>query len=585
LTGWSGPGQVAQTLPPHAVRNVFFRSLMRTCGRLSSILFVPVALLAVAHPINAQQRDTTPGYPIRDAAVVANCASCHAQDSTGRMTRISFLRKTPEGWETSIRRMVTLNDAKLEPDAARAVLKYLANQQGLAPEEVRPGRFDAERRLIDYNYPGDRRTEDTCRACHSMGRVITQRRTRDEWGLLVAMHRGFYPGVDNQGFRRGGFVGAGSDSTHPMDAAIRHLASAFPLNTTDWTAWSATMRPPRIEGNWLLSGYEPGRGAFFGKVTIARAGAAGEFTTEALYTFANGGARITRAGRAVVYTGFQWRGRSAEAGKPQQWREVMMVEPGWSSMSGRWFTGDYDEFGQDVTLTRVSAEITVAGTYPRALRRGAGGLEVRLYGANLPAKLVPANIDFGPGVHVQRVISATPELLTLSVNIDSNASYGARDLFIAGASLRKAVVVHDTVSRIKITPLAGMARIGGITFPKQFQQFEAIAYHDGVDGRPDSPDDLELGPVSVTWSVEEYGATYDDDDTRFVGQLDKNGFFTPAEDGPNPRRSGNRNNIGDVWVVATHQPARTGARPLKARAHLVVTVPLYMRWEPWRIER
>ncbi len=502
------------------------------------------------------------------------------------MTRISYLRKTPEGWETSIRRMVTLNNAKLEPEAARNVVKYLSNQQGLAPEEARPGRFDAERRMIDYAYVGDRGTEDTCRACHSMGRVISQRRTRDEWGLLVAMHRGFYPGVDNQGFRRGGPPGPGGDATHPMDAAIRHLSTAFPLTTPDWTAWSATMRPPRIEGSWLISGNEPGKGAFFGTLTIARAGQSDdEFTTNATYTYVDGGARVTREGRAVVYTGYQWRGSSNESGKPDKWREVMMVEPGWSSMSGRWFTGEYDEFGMDVTLTRGNAAVALAGASPRALKRGAGGQEIKLYGANLPASAAAGMIDFGPGVRVERVVNATPDVLTLSVNVEANAVYGARDLFVSGASLRRAVVVYDTVSRIKVTPLAGMARVGGIVFPKQFQQYEVVAMHDGVDGRPDTPDDLELGPVPVTWTLEEYGATYDDDDLKFVGQLDQKGFFTPADDGPNPKRSGNRNNIGDVWVVATHTAAHAGARPLRGRAHLVVTVPLYMRWEPWRIER
>ena len=58
------------------------------------------------------------------------------------------------------------------------------------------------------------------------------------------------------------------------------------------------------------------------------------------------------------------------------------------------------------------------------------------------------------------------------------------------------------------------------------------------------------------------------------------GVFDPAADGPNPLRSGNRNNIGNVWAVATH--ARAGMAPLTARAHLIVTVPLYMRFEPWR---
>lgn len=31
-----------------------------------------------------------------------------------------------------------------------------------------------------------------------------------------------------------------------------------------------------------------------------------------------------------------------------------------------------------------------------------------------------------------------------------------------------------------------MARIGGISFPKQYQQFEAIAYSNGPDGKPDT---------------------------------------------------------------------------------------------------
>ena len=573
--------QVARTRPPYAVLDSSMAHHMRTSGR-SSIL-IPVAFLALAQPAFAQTRDTTPGYPIRDAAVVASCRSCHAQDSTGRMTRISYLRKTPEGWETLIRRMVTLNDAKIEPEAARNVLKYLANHQGLAPEEARPGRFDAERRMIDYSYPGDRGTEDTCRACHSMGRVIAAAHPRrvgsagcNALGVLSRRGQPGLPAWWTAWTRRR------CNTSHGRCHST--FTTAFPLTTPDWTAWSATMRPPRIEGSWLIAGTQPGKGAFYGTMTIARAGQAeDEFTTNAIYTFVDGGAKVTREGRAVVYTGYQWRGSSNEQGKQEKWREVMMVEPGWSSLSGRWFTGEYDEFGMDVTLTRASAAVSVAGASPRALRRGGGAQEVKLYGVNLPGSAAAAMIDFGPGVRVERVVNATPDVLTLSVNVDANAAYGARDLFVSGALLRRAVVVYDSVSRIKVTPLAGMARVGGIVFPKQFQQFEVVAMHNGVDGRPDTPDDLELGPVPVTWNLEEYGATYDDDDIKFVGQLDKNGFFTPADDGPNPKRSNNRNNIGDVWVVATHTPAGAGARPIRGRAHLVVTVPLYMRWEPWRI--
>ena len=69
-----------------------------------------------------------------------------------------------------------------------------------------------------------------------------------------------------------------------------------------------------------------------------------------------------------------------------------------------------------------------------------------------------------------------------------------------------------------------------------------------------------------------------------MGTLDSNGFFTPNVDGPNPKRKGNGNNVGDVWVTAVFN--RSGKdkdgkdlRPLRARAHLLVTVPLYMRWD------
>ena len=531
-------------------------------------------------------RDTTPGFPIRDAVIYANCGECHARDSTGIMQRLSFMRKTPEGWETSIRRMVTLNNVKLEPAVARQILRYFSNAQGLAPAEVRPGRFEAERRMIDYRYTADPATERTCRACHSMGRVITQRRTREEWELLTATHRGLYPDVEFQSFRRPGPPPPDSaGAPHPMDVAITHLARVFPLRTNDWTAWSASMRPPHLEGSWLMSGSEPGRGAFFGRVTITKVtGTDDEFTTHAVYRYAKDGKVATRDGKSIVYTGFQWRGRSSEIGsKPEEAsREVMFVEPGWQEMTGRWYKGAYDEFGMDVTLSHVGANPVLAGASQKALRSGSS-TDLTIFGANFPRDVLAPAIDLGPGIKVDRVIRATPDSITVRVTVDSAATLGARDLFISGASLRAGLAVYKKIDRIKVTPLAGMARVGGGNFPKQFQQFDAIAWSNGPDGKPDTDDDIEIGLVDATWSMEEYGVTYDDDDLKFVGKVDQHGLFTPNVDGPNPARSGNRNNVGDVWVVATIQPppSEKDVRPLKARAQLIVTVPLYVRWDPW----
>src|SRR5436305_14387694 len=109
------------------------------------------------------------------------------------MQRLSYERKTPEGWEMSVRRMVSLNNVSLDPATARTIVRYLSDHQGLAPAELRPARFEVERRMLEYRYTADTRTETTCRACHSMGRVITQRRTRGERAVLVATHRALYP--------------------------------------------------------------------------------------------------------------------------------------------------------------------------------------------------------------------------------------------------------------------------------------------------------------------------------------------------------------------------------------------------------
>jgi Quinohemoprotein amine dehydrogenase A, alpha subunit, haem binding len=152
----------------------------------------------------AANADTTTGFVIRDQNTLLYCSGCHVRDSAGALARISYERKTPEGWEMSVRRMVALNNVKLDPAAARTIVRYLSDNQGLAPAELRPGRFETERRMIEYRYTADPRTETTCRACHSFGRVITQRRTRTEWELLVATHRSLFPDVDFQAFRRGG---------------------------------------------------------------------------------------------------------------------------------------------------------------------------------------------------------------------------------------------------------------------------------------------------------------------------------------------------------------------------------------------
>ena len=544
----------------------------------------------------AQSAAPTPkpedGIPITDETTRKACGSCHRPDEKNQLSRISFQRNTPEGWQNTIQRMAALNGLNIDPATARHVVKYLANNLGLAPEEAKPATWEVERRWIDFKYTANTDAESACNKCHSLGRVISQRRTRGEWELLIAMHRGWYPLVDNQAFRRTGppprdrsADGRPPDTRHPVEKAIDHLAQTFPLKTGEWAAWSANMRPARLDGTWTLSGWELGKGAIYGTVTIAVDPATpDEFTTSATYRVARTGETVTRTGRAIVYTGFQWRGRSTQQAENSSLREVMTIDRDWRHMEGRWFTGGYDELGLDIKLDRVGSETRILGTDRTALKQGATGQQVKIYGVNIPAGLRAADIDLGPGVTITGVVSVTPEIATVTVDATPSAAPGMRDLFLAGASRQRALAVFEKVDTIKVKPDWAMARVGGVAFPKALAQFEAWAFSNGPDGRADTPDDIDLGLVDAQWSMEEFTATYDDDDVKFVGAIDaKTGRFTPNIDGPNTARAGARNNIGDVWVVARYTGEAAGDKPAvthRARAHLLVTVPLYMRFDP-----
>lgn len=565
-----------------------YLSMKPICWALAVILFATGlgAQTAPAPPLTDKEKELEKedGIPVTSELVRKSCGGCHSIDDKQRMSRISYRRTTPEGWEQTIKRMLTLNAVKLEPAQARDILRYLADHHGLAPEEAKPAAFEMERRMIDYKYAADKDTESTCIKCHSFGRVLSQRRVKGDWEMLIAMHRGYYPLSDFQAFRRMGPPrtepgpdGRPPDNRHPMDKAIAHLATAFPLKTAEWSAWSANMRAPKLDGRWAVAGYQPGKGPVYGEVTIEPGPSSGEFKTHARLNYARTGAAVTRDGSAIVYTGFQWRGRTMESGVAStSMREVMFVDRNLREMTGRWFNGTYNENGIDVKLTRAGGDPVVLGLDKRGLKAGAT-TQVKVFGANLPANIPASAIDFGQGVRVTKVVNATPQTLSLEVAAAKDAPVGARDVFIAGTVAAAAAVVYDRIDAIKVRPQAGMARVGGIVFPKQYQQFEAFAYHNGPDGKPNTPDDIDLGHLDVIWSVEEYTATFGDDDKDYIGTLDQTGLFTPNVDGPNPKRKGRANNYGDVWVVASY--TLEGGKKLQARAHLLVTVPLYMRFE------
>ncbi|MEZ5583923.1 MAG: hypothetical protein R3F37_15350 [Candidatus Competibacteraceae bacterium] len=95
------------------------------------------------------------------------------------------MRKTPEGWDMTIVRMGIWHGMTFDPAVRRQLVKYLADTQGLAPEETADYRGLLER---FRNMPTSYADEDIgviCARCHSYGRIALQRRDEDEWRQLV----------------------------------------------------------------------------------------------------------------------------------------------------------------------------------------------------------------------------------------------------------------------------------------------------------------------------------------------------------------------------------------------------------------
>src|SRR5688572_31163605 len=107
----------------------------------SKMLAAVAAVALLLSPVfSHQQSQTTPteskppgtedkpedeGIPIGSALVRQYCSPCHNVDEKNRMSRISYRRTTPEGWQETIKRMVRLSKLQIEPENAREVLKYL----------------------------------------------------------------------------------------------------------------------------------------------------------------------------------------------------------------------------------------------------------------------------------------------------------------------------------------------------------------------------------------------------------------------------------------------------------------------------
>ncbi|MBV9744129.1 MAG: quinohemoprotein amine dehydrogenase subunit alpha [Acidobacteriia bacterium] len=499
---------------------------------------------------------TEAGIPVTDPLVIAKCGTCHPRDSQGYMQYISWERTTPEGWQDALKRMILAQNLTITPAEARSIVKYLSAAHGLAPQEAKAVMYEAERRMHEETDMGNPNLQDACGKCHSLARSLAWRRSADDWNWLAAQHETRFKVKRNA-------------------EAIAYLSKAAPLHTAEWDSWSKQTHAPNLEGRWLVTANLKARGQYYGEMQITPAGSRDEFNTRVTLKSIKDGSTIERTGATIVFAGHAWRGRSkgsqpvgaAPDDVESEMRETLWIAPDQNTAEGRWFWGQYQEFGFDVTLRRPAAEATLLAVDVPSLKTNSQNNRIRVIGDKIPGKIGATDLGFGPGVTVKRIVSQGTAEIVAEVDVAANAAPGWRDVALRRSVLPKGIAVYDHIDYLKVTPESALAAFGDQKRSRGYQQFEVTAYHGGPDGKLHTADDVPLGPVDAAWSLQIFYAP-EGSNTDHVGTISSSGFFKPAAVSP-------ESNF-DVWVIATATSEKDKAgKPLVGKAYLVVTVPSY----------
>jgi quinohemoprotein amine dehydrogenase len=506
--------------------------------------------------------------------VRAYCSGCH-HESAGQFERISSIRKTPEGWAMTLFRMRQVHGLNLEDGVRESLIRHLADTQGLAPAEAAAGRFALERRPNAKDLDAGADINVMCGRCHSLARASLQRRDEEEWRKLSNTHVGQWPSIE--------YSASGRDrpwfqiASGPLPAK---LAALYPYSSAAWTAWQKHA-PAELAGAWVVVGHVPGGKDFYGTARIDRA-AGGDW--QASYTLSDvEGVAFSGGSKAIVYTGFEWRG-SAELGT-RSVREVYVVSADGNRIEGRWFDPDHAEEGGDWVAVREDGTARILAVWPRAQRTGTAG-EVTIVGMGFDPKPAAGSkaalVSFGDGVLVSKVQRDAHTILA-RIKVAAGATPGPRSVVAGGVGTGAVAgsgaagsggaetvkfAVYGQIDQVDVVPSYAIARVGGGRLPPVSAQFEAMA-----SSRLPGGEMLPLGPVAADWTSAPFDAEAKrTEDEKFTGHFDRRGRFLPGGAGPNTAREYAGDNVGNLAVVAK---AQDGDRAVVGSGHLIVTV---QRW-------
>jgi quinohemoprotein amine dehydrogenase len=489
----------------------------------------------------------------------SRCGACHQHLDGGKLNRISAQRKTPEGWLMTITRMEQIHNLKLEEPERRALVKFLADTQGLAPSETKGFRYVLERRDDVVEKFPDEESGVICARCHSFAQLALQRRDAPEWLKTVHFHVAQWPTLEYQS--------RGRDRNWWDIASTRmpaKLAEIYPLSTPEWTSWRAR-QPADVSGEWRVVGRQPGKGAYEGRMAVTR-GSGDEYTVATELRYA-GGEKAAGSGKAIVYTGYEWRASLEQGGESVS--QVLALSEAGDELVGRWFFTGRDSIGGDMRAVRqVKSDPRILSVEPSYVRAGQR-TEVAIHGVGLAG-----DVSLGPGITIEPR-DATPDTVRVVARVAADAAAGTREVAVGAARVPALFAIYKKIDGVRVEPDYAIARIGGDggSQPAVPIQFDAIGVLAGPDGTLGTDDDVRLGTMKATWSVEDNGAIAKElHDAKFAGVMKPSGLFMPAAAGPNPKRPYRTNNAGDLTVRAS---VNDGGKSVVGTAHLVVSV---QRW-------
>lgn len=478
----------------------------------------------------------------KESLTYQKCVSCHAVKD-GKISRVEEIRATPDEWGVIIDRMARLHGMDMNAQERDVLLMEICETQILSPDEL-----DQVSYLNLNNNPqtveipqgeDEERFFAACVRCHSAGKIKSYRMTESAWAKIRDLHYYMDPAIDGQMREMRWY--------EESAAILAELAKTLPYGK----AWEAPKA--NLTGSWIIVGYEPGKGNYRGHASI-QAGEGGFYELRGTLSFEDGTSERFQ-GEGSLLGGHALRTRTTHNNfktlgafsfdKGIIHGQHHFPAPDFRTSTSTWYPADgpaqvlkvtpaYLLSGETTTLTLEGVKLPQVKASDLRFR----GADVKVLGAKRVGETIVAEVVYEGG--------------------------GAAEASLEVRNLKAVpVTLADGIDHIKITPELGRARVnGGIHFPAEGVQFEAIAYAAG---------DVLLGAVPAKFTLSEKVTRDGDDDLAWLGSIGADGKYIPIGDyGRVLTREYKTEATGLVTVEAEYT---RGGRTYSAEAMLAVVPP------------